>query len=74
MKNRFCCNLGQRRPATNSGARLFGWATVCLLVCVPCAAGGDAPQWMHALVNAPLPAYDEKTTRWPRSWNGPCLL
>jgi hypothetical protein len=25
------------------------------------AAGGDAPQWMHALVNAPLPSYDEKT-------------
>jgi len=22
---------------------------------------GDAPQWMHALVNAPLPAHDEKT-------------
>jgi Domain of Unknown Function with PDB structure (DUF3857)/Transglutaminase-like superfamily len=25
------------------------------------AASGDAPQWMHALVNAPVPAYDEKT-------------
>jgi hypothetical protein len=25
------------------------------------AAGGDAPPWMHALVNAPLPSYDEKT-------------
>ncbi|MGD0568702.1 MAG: DUF3857 and transglutaminase domain-containing protein [Candidatus Sulfotelmatobacter sp.] len=24
-------------------------------------AGSDAPQWMHALVNAPLPSYDEKT-------------
>jgi hypothetical protein len=24
-------------------------------------AGGDAPAWMHALVNAPLPPYDEKT-------------
>lgn len=23
--------------------------------------GGDAPQWMHALVNVPLPAHDEKT-------------
>ena len=22
---------------------------------------GDAPQWMHALVNVPLPAHDEKT-------------
>jgi len=33
-----------------------------LLVFVPLAvAGGDAPQWMHALLNAPLPAHDEKT-------------
>lgn len=24
-------------------------------------AGGDAPSWMHALVNAPLPTYDDKT-------------
>jgi len=32
------------------------------LVCVPNAlAAGDAPAWMHALANAPLPAYDEKT-------------
>ncbi len=25
------------------------------------AAAGDAPVWMHALVNVPLPAHDEKT-------------
>jgi uncharacterized protein DUF3857/transglutaminase superfamily protein len=25
------------------------------------AAGGDAPQWMHALVGVTLPSYDEKT-------------
>jgi hypothetical protein len=32
------------------------------LVGVPqAAASGDAPQWMHALVGVPLPAYDEKT-------------
>jgi len=38
------------------------WIAACILACVPQAlAGGDAPQWMHALVNAPLPAYDEKT-------------
>ena len=28
---------------------------------VPRALAADAPQWMHAQVNAPLPAYDEKT-------------
>jgi transglutaminase-like putative cysteine protease len=27
----------------------------------PCATAGDAPAWMHAQVNAPLPAHDEKT-------------
>jgi len=32
-----------------------------ILACRPHAFAGDAPQWMHALVNAPLPAYDEKT-------------
>jgi hypothetical protein len=43
--------------------RLFSLCVAaCVLACVPQAlAGGDAPQWMHALVNAPLPAYDEKT-------------
>jgi hypothetical protein len=28
---------------------------------VPRATAGDAPAWMHAQVNAPLPAHDEKT-------------
>jgi len=28
---------------------------------VPRCAAGDAPGWMHALVNVPLPAHDEKT-------------
>jgi hypothetical protein len=27
----------------------------------PAFAASDAPQWMHALVNAPLPPHDEKT-------------
>jgi len=31
------------------------------LAAVPRSAAGDAPGWMHALVNAPLPAHDEKT-------------
>ena len=29
--------------------------------CPRAAASGDAPAWMHALVNVPLPAHDEKT-------------
>jgi len=38
------------------------WTAACLLCLVPRAlASGDAPPWMHALVGANLPAYDEKT-------------
>jgi hypothetical protein len=38
------------------------WVSGCILACVPHAlAGGDAPPWMHALVNVPVPSYDEKT-------------
>jgi hypothetical protein len=32
----------------------------CFLFC-SLAKANDAPQWMHALVNAPLPAHDDKT-------------
>lgn len=63
MKNKSCCNPGPRLRA-NDRRRLVlaGWILACLVAWVPrAAAGGDAPQWMHALVNAPLPSYDEKT-------------
>lgn len=37
-------------------------ALVLLLVgLAPSARAGDAPSWMHALVNVPLPEHDEKT-------------
>ena len=60
MSSKLSCNPEPPVPATR---RLFSlWIAACILACVPQAlAGGDAPQWMHALVNAPLPAYDEKT-------------
>ena len=63
MKNKSYCNPGRRPQATKTrSVRLAGWIAAALFVCVPNAmAGGDAPQWMHALVNAPLPSYDEKT-------------
>ncbi|MGB7282565.1 MAG: DUF3857 and transglutaminase domain-containing protein [Candidatus Acidiferrum sp.] len=35
---------------------LAGWVCSARSAC-----GADAPQWMHALVNVPLPAHDEKT-------------
>src|SRR5580704_4631394 len=59
-----------RNPAsgnTNEAFRQHGWFIVflvaaCALGVVPQAsASGDAPQWMHALVGAPLPGYDDKT-------------
>ncbi len=38
------------------------WIGACLLAIVPrAAASGDAPQWMHVLVGATLPSYDDKT-------------
>jgi hypothetical protein len=37
------------------------WVIACLLFAPNSLAAEDAPAWMHALVNAPLPAYDEKT-------------
>ena len=50
-------------PAINRTApAFFLLIAACILSCAPkLLASGDAPQWMHALVNAPLPAYDEKT-------------
>jgi Domain of Unknown Function with PDB structure (DUF3857)/Transglutaminase-like superfamily len=63
MKNRSYCNPGRRPRATNRRALpLAGCIVACILAWSPQAvAGGDAPQWMHALVSAPLPSYDEKT-------------
>jgi hypothetical protein len=75
MKSRLCCNPRPRRPAISRCAGRFVGrcagrcvglsvfvAAICVLACVPrAAAGGDAPAWMHALANAPLPAHDEKT-------------
>jgi hypothetical protein len=62
MKNKFCCNQRQRRPAINrrSSFLLMG-VVAAIFAATPSAVAGDAPQWMHALVNKPLPTYDEKT-------------
>src|SRR6516162_2725596 len=66
MNNRFSCNRVKLEPATNRRKILLsGWAIVgivaAILTSAPAAAAGDAPSWMHALVNVPLPAHDEKT-------------
>src|SRR5690242_9254395 len=63
MMSKSCCNQLAQAPATKRKIFTFPfWAMLCLLGCaLPCAASSDAPPWMHALVNAPLPAHDEKT-------------
>ncbi len=63
MKSKLWCNLAWPTRATSWRACLTcTWTIAWMLCCMPNAlAAGDAPAWMHALVNAPLPAYDEKT-------------
>jgi hypothetical protein len=61
MRNKLCCSRHQRLRATSRSALLLPVCVVILLGCAPRALAGDAPQWMHALVNTSLPDYDEKT-------------
>jgi Domain of Unknown Function with PDB structure (DUF3857)/Transglutaminase-like superfamily len=61
MNNRLSCNRARPEPATS----LQRWAILgvafLILAYAPQALAGDAPSWMHALVNVPLPDHDEKT-------------
>ena len=62
MKSRLCCSPARRPPATSRVALFcFGIAVLSLSSLQPAWAGGDAPQWMHALAGATLPSYDDKT-------------
>ncbi len=63
MKGKSCYNPEPPVRATSRPAALFLLCVAsCILAGAPQAvAGGDAPPWMHALVNVPLPPYDEKT-------------
>src|SRR5581483_6509421 len=61
MNSKSFCNLALPRRAINmrtTTGLLF--VIACTLLSLP-AIAGDAPQWMHAVVNAPLPEHDEKT-------------
>src|SRR6266496_662553 len=61
MKNKLSCSLARRTQAT-SWAACAVWLTVAgCLISAPAPARADAPQWMHVLVNVPVPAHDEKT-------------
>jgi hypothetical protein len=63
MKNKWYYNRPEQALAIRRRTLpLLFWVFSCLLTYAsPLAASGDAPQWMHAVVNAPLPAHDEKT-------------
>lgn len=63
MNNRLYCVLVVRLLGIRA-ARAFLPAAVlaiCTLAASQPASCGDAPQWMHALVNVPVPSHDEKT-------------
>ena len=64
MISRSYCSRQPRQRAI----KVARWGVCLAGTMILCAAGGpasarasDAPQWMHALVNVPLPPHDEKT-------------
>ncbi len=62
MNSKLCCNRAWWRRTECVNTLCVGFlAAVCFLVGAPRTLAGDAPAWMHALANAPLPAHDEKT-------------
>src|SRR5713101_9246839 len=61
MKNRLFCNPSAQRQASNLRITAVLLGAACLLLGIPRCMAGDAPQWMHVLVNAPLSTHDEKT-------------
>ncbi len=62
MTNKLFCKPPQRPPATSRRVLLISFcAALALCAGATRASAGDAPPWMHAQVNAPLPPHDEKT-------------
>jgi len=62
MNSKSCCSQAQQRRVTEV-RRFLIYFTVCaasFLAGVARSEAGDAPAWMHAVVNAPLPPHDEK--------------
>jgi hypothetical protein len=62
MNNKSCCN--RRGPMRAIRQRLFCmlfFASLYVLAVTGRTYASDAPQWMHAVASAPLPAHDDKT-------------
>ena len=63
MNSKSCCSRARLRRATEM-RKFLTYFTLCLigsLAGVPLSCAADAPSWMHALANVPLPPHDEKT-------------
>lgn len=60
MTHRSWFSLEWRRQAIKR-IGLVVVVAAALLARVPAACAGDAPQWLHALADAPLPAHDDET-------------
>jgi len=61
MNSKLFCNPAALRPAISRIVLRSVPLAFLFLGCSLSVRAGDAPQWMHALVNAPLPKVDEKT-------------
>src|SRR6266403_1475427 len=63
MNNKSCCSPARQRRAIEIRRIVFCFALLMMgtVAGAPRALAGDAPAWMHALANVPLPAHDEKT-------------
>lgn len=60
--NSFWTRLWRRRRIRRISPRVIPPIFAIIMACAPVfAANGQAPPWMHALVNAPVPVHDEKT-------------
>src|SRR3954471_5726246 len=56
-----CCPVPQKPRTDTKTLRIMILAAVCIMGASVPARAGDAPQWMHALTTAPVPAHDDKT-------------
>jgi len=61
MTNKLFCNPPPRQPAISRRVLLASLVALIGAFATTPPAVADAPAWMHALINAPLPPHDEKT-------------
>ena len=61
MRDRSFFSRALQQPSTNRVLRTLLCAAVCIVAFSQSLLAGDAPQWMHAVANVPLPAHDDKT-------------